>query len=62
MKMYLYRKFTFDTNTKHLMSYNYYKRFDMGISEPFYQTLQQKQFILTFKPSGTDYLFRLNAL
>ena len=34
----------------------------MGITYLIYQTLQQKQFILTFKPSGSNYLFRLNAL
>ena len=34
----------------------------MGITYLFYQTLHQKQFILPFKSSGSDYLFRLNAL
>ena len=34
----------------------------MGITYLLYQTLRQKQFILTSKPSGSDYLFWNNAL
>ena len=53
---------TFNTKTTHMISYHYYKWFEMGIIYLFYQKLQQKQFILTFKPSGSDYLFTFNAL